>query len=342
VLVPWYVYRATGDLRFLGEHYEGMKRYVEFLRGEADGLILPRDNYGDHSTPITSPSYERGDPEMSSTWYLLYNTLVLARAAELLARPDDAREHEARAEEIRRALHERFYLPERAAYDDCSQCAMIMALYLDVPPPAERPKVLHGLIQGIDHWCKGRLVAGILGTRYAMELLTREGFHDTAWRLATSTDYPSWGYMTQGRTTLSECWDRYRGSNNHVMFGSIDTWFYRALAGINIDQAHPGYANFVIKPCIQPGLSWVKASVETVRGRIVTEWACRDGEYRLGVTIPANSTATVYVMSQDGEKVTESGRAAGTSPGVRYLGSDKEHAIFEVGSGTYEFVSRDV
>ena len=208
-------------------------------------------------------------------------------------------------------------------------------------PEAHREEVLRNLVRDIVEGHGGHLTTGILGTKYMIEALTENGRCDVAYLLATQGGYPSWADMIENRTTLSEHWDK-SGSNNHVMFGSIDTWFYRALAGINIDQAHPGYANFVIKPCIQPGLSWVKASIETVRGRIVTEWACRDGEYRLGVTIPANSTATVYVMSQDGEKVTESGKAAGTSPGVRYLGSDNEHAIFEVGSGTYEFVSRDV
>jgi alpha-L-rhamnosidase len=339
LLIVWYYYLHYGDRRILEDHFDAMESYVRYLETTAQDHILPRSRYGDWCS--VAEGWVRGDPASTNTAYLYYNASVLSKAAMVLEREDASKEYAELAERVRKAYNDRFFDPDTGQYEGGSQFSNAFPLFLGIVPEAHREEVLRNLVRDVVEGHGGHLTTGILGTKYMIEALTENGRCDVAYLLATQQGYPSWADMIQNRTTLSEHWDK-SGSNNHVMFGSIDTWFYRALAGINIDQAHPGYSNFVIKPCIQPGLSWVKASIEIVRGRIVTEWACRDGEYRLGVTIPANSTATVYVMSQDGEKVTESGRAAGTSPGVRYLGSDNEHAIFEVGSGTYEFVSRDV
>ena len=58
------------------------------------------------------------------------------------------------------------------------------------------------------------------------------------------------------------------------------------------------------------------------------------------VTIPANTTATVYVPSKSGDSVTESGQPATHSRGVRFLRMENGRAIFAVESGQYEFNSR--
>ena len=56
---------------------------------------------------------------------------------------------------------------------------------------------------------------------------------------------------------------------------------------------------------------------------IVSNWRRENDVFRLDVTIPANTTATVYVRTKDIASVTESGRAAGNAPGVKLFARGK-------------------
>ena len=88
------------------------------------------------------------------------------------------------------------------------------------------------------------------------------------------------------------------------------------------------------------GLDWVKASYDSIHGRIESNWRREGGTLRLSVTIPANTTATVYVPAKDAAAVTESGKPADKADGVRFLRMEDGAAVFAIGSGTYEFAAR--
>lgn len=339
LLIVWYYYLQYGDRQILEDHFEAMECYVRYLGTTAKDHILPKSRYGDWLS--VAEGWERGDPVSTTTAFYYYNTRILSKVAMVLGREDISRKYAEFAEQISRAYNQRFLSPKIDQYENGSQFSNAFPLFLDIVPKAHRKAVLQNLIHDIIEKQDGHLTTGILGTKYMIEALTEKGRGDIAYLLATQTGYPGWADMLKNRTTLSEKWNG-TGSNNHVMFGSIDTWFYRTLAGINIDEAHPGYANVIIKPSIQPDLSWAKASIETIKGRISTDWAYRDGVYKLSITIPVNATATVYVRAQDAEEVTESGKPASSSPGVRFLRKESKHAVFEIGSGTYEFISRNV
>jgi len=55
------------------------------------------------------------------------------------------------------------------------------------------------------------------------------------------------------------------------------------------------------------------------------------------VTIPPNTTANVYVPARELAEVREGGRPAQTAAGVKFVRMQEGSAIFEVGSGHYEF-----
>ena len=150
-----------------------------------------------------------------------------------------------------------------------------------------------------------------MGCKTVMNALTEAGYADRAFRMITQQDYPSWGnWLRQGATTLFENWD-YNGlaagySQNHIMYGEIGAWMYKALAGINVDPENPGFRNVLLKPHFVDGLDYVKASYRSPYGIIRSEWTRRDGHVIYSVTVPANSTATLCIG--DGEpKHLESG-----------------------------------
>jgi hypothetical protein len=126
------------------------------------------------------------------------------------------------------------------------------------------------------------------------------------------------------------------------MFGSVDAWFYQGLAGINTDENAPGFEHIIIKPFIPAGMSWVKASVNTIKGLVKSEWEWIDNILKLNVSIPVNSTASVYILAKNPDLVKESGQSVDLVKEVSFLKMDGRYAVFQVESGVYRFSSTEV
>jgi alpha-L-rhamnosidase len=338
-LIIWYQYLHYGDTWILEEHFENMTRYVDYLGTTGTDLILPREWYGDWLS--LAYGWEKGDPESTPTGYFHYTAALVAKVAKVLGKADDERRYAQLAGEIKDAYNKRFFNPETKQYESGTHCANTFPLFLGITPPEDRAAVLQNLVDSIMVNKQGHLTTGILGTKYMMELLTREGLNDVAHVLASQTDYPSWGNLTENRTTLSEQWSQ-TGSNNHVMFGSVDAWFYRVLAGLNVDEARPGFEHVIIKPYFHPEIGWVRCSLETVRGMIRSNWKIQEDSLLLDITIPANVIATVYLPADDVGQVVEGGKPVQETDGVQFLRMEGDCAVLAVGSGSYAFVSGDV
>jgi len=115
--------------------------------------------------------------------------------------------------------------------------------------------------------------------------------------------------------------------------GPIGAWFYRSLGGIRSDE--PGFKTFIIAPYTKT-LDWVKCEYESPYGMISSNWSKTGGVLTMNVTVPVNTTATVYV---DGDQVIESGKPARQAEGVAFLRMENNKAVFKVQSGKYEFKS---
>ena len=185
------------------------------------------------------------------------------------------------------------------------------------------------------------LTTGDVGYRYLLRALADGGRSDVIFALNNQPDKPGYGYqLAQGATSLTEAWNADpRSSQNHFMLGQINEWFYHDLAGIQTDPDGPGFKRIIVMPAIVGDLNWVKARYDSVRGRIVSEWK-RDGRRLvLNVSIPPNTTATVFVPAVDPATVRVGGRAAGRARGVAFLRREAAAAVFAVESGSYAFSS---
>jgi alpha-L-rhamnosidase len=115
--------------------------------------------------------------------------------------------------------------------------------------------------------------------------------------------HPGWGYMVEkGATT---CWEQWNGyySQIHSCFPYIGGWFYRGLAGIQWDTENPCFKNIILRPALVKSVSWVNCNYESHYGNIISNWKIEANQFNWEVSIPANSTATVYVP---GNNITES------------------------------------
>jgi len=182
--------------------------------------------------------------------------------------------------------------------------------------------------------------------------LTRAGHNEVAYNLINNRTFPSWGYSIEnGATTIWERWDGYvkgrgfqnKGMNsfNHYAIGAVGEWMYRVILGINNDDAHPAYEHFVLRPYPGGGLAWARGHYDSIRGRIQSSWRVAGGELQMDVSVPANTTATVYVPAKDAARVMESGKPARASAGVQFVRMEDGAAVFEVQSGKYSFTARN-
>ena len=332
LLIPLYLYEYCGDTQVLRDHYDGMKRYVDYLTSRA------RDGIVDIGLNDWAPFKTATPAEITSTAYYYRDARIVALAANLLGNEADALRYADLAAGIKQAFNRKFYHPETGLYGNGSQTALSCALYQGLADPEIRPLVLSNLVANVEQR-QGHIDTGILGAKYLLNALLENGRADVAYRIASQKDLPSWGWwIEQGATTL---WEQWNGgeSRNHIMFGDISAWFYKALAGINLDPANPAFKHILIKPNVVGGLTSARASYDSVRGRIVSDWKTDREGFHLAVTVPANATATVSLPVPDAAKVREGELPASKAAGVKLLGVAGGRTLFEVGSGTYHFTA---
>jgi hypothetical protein len=342
LLVPWQQYQFDGDLDLLRRHYDGMKRYVDYLAGRATNHIV---NYGLgdwYDLGPKSPGIAQLTPiSLTATAFYYYDTWILAQTAALLGKPDEAQQFETRAAEIRTAFNEKFYDATNRLYATGSQTANAIPLVMNLCAPTNRAAVLDAIVHDIR--ARGNaLTAGDVGYRYLLLALAEGGRSDVIFDLNNQSDKPGYGFqLKKGATSLTEAWDARRDSSqNHFMLGQIQEWFYHDVAGIGGDPAGPGFKKIIIYPQPVGDLTWARASYDSIRGKITSDWKRAGGKFTLNVTIPANTTATVFIPAASAETVTEGGKPAAQSGGVKFLRMENDRAVFEIESGAYTFGSR--
>jgi len=95
----------------------------------------------------------------------------------------------------------------------------------------------------------------------------------------------------------------------------------------------------VIKPAVVGDVTWVNALTRSVYGTITSNWKRDKQKLTMDVTIPPNTTATVFVPAKDKACVTESGKPAHKVKDLQFLRLQNNVAVYRVGSGTYRFQS---
>jgi hypothetical protein len=333
VQVPWQQYEFNGDLALLRRYYDEMERYVAYIGSKAKDHIVDYGLGDWYDIGPKPPGQAQLTPKALTATAIYYDDVnVLAKTAKLLGRDDDTRRYEALAGEIRLAFHAKF--PELPA----SQTGRAMPLVVGLVEPAQRQAVLDALVSDVQQ--KG-LTAGDVGYRYLLRALADGGRSDVIFAMNNQSEKPGYGcQLRNGATSLTEAWDARRSSSqNHFMMGQIIEWFYHDLAGIQPDPTAPGFKNTIIKPAIVGDLTWVKCYYDSSYGRIVSNWKRVGDKLTMDATIPANTTATVYVPAKDAAAVAESGKPADKADGVKFLRMENNAAVFAVGSGTYQFQS---
>ncbi|MEI6595368.1 MAG: family 78 glycoside hydrolase catalytic domain [Bacteroidota bacterium] len=197
------------------------------------------------------------------------------------------------------------------------------------------------------------LMTGFIGTAAINEALSETGNNDIAYRLLEQKQYPSWLYsVVNGATTIWERLNSYTVENgfggnnsmnsfNHYSFGAVAAWMYNYSLGIQRDPEVAAFKKFVLKPTPDPNrnINFAKGYYDCMYGRISSEWKYVAGSIEYKITIPPNTSATLYLPAKKLDQIRESGKFINAWKGV-IIG--KDIIMLNLSSGSYTFAIKSI
>lgn len=337
VLDAWIAYRRYGDLDALRAAYPAMRHYVDYLTSRSKSGIVDY-GLGDWCDigPRAPGVAQLTSVALTATATYYQDIAALDAAAHVLGnQEEETRLDSLRASEAR-IFQQHFY--RAGNYDTGSQTANAMPLALGLVPASDHALVLQHLID--DFRAHGNHVtAGDVGFHYVVDALMENGASNVLLDMMLRTDKPGYGYqLAQGATALAENWDASPdASQDHLMLGHAEEWFYAGLGGIHVDLSRSDPERIVIDPAMLSRIAAVQVEYRSVLGAIRVAWKHEAAETTLDVTIPPNTEATVMLPARPVDAIRESGSPAAHARGVSFLRTEGACDVFRVESGTYHF-----
>ncbi|MDD4438099.1 MAG: family 78 glycoside hydrolase catalytic domain [Tissierellia bacterium] len=374
ITVTWESYQQYNDKDLLTEHYDAMKKYINYILDETiekeTNLIVQNRAWGDLADWL-GPEDNRNDRSLLWEAYFIYDLELMEKIATTLGKSEDALWF-ANLHKERKDLFNRTYIQEEtgktifSAFDSRrqgdiidTQTSYILPLVFNVSNQENKEQILENLVETVKRENKAdngkicppySLMTGFIGTAWVNKTLSDNGYTDIAYKLLQQTTYPSWLYsVEQGATTIWERLNSYThtdgfGGNNHMnsfnhySFGAVASWMYNYSLGIERDENSPGFKHFFIKPEPDPTgqMTFVKGHYDSMYGRIESSWEIRDGVCYYYFTVPANTTATLFLKAKSKDAVLSGKKSLVSHKGVKYIGVENGKQIFEIQAGKYE------
>src|SRR5690606_4897627 len=242
--------------------------------------------------------------DAAATIYLYISSAQIARIAETIGQPDDAKHFAARAEAVKAAFADEFITPAgRLLYDDQSSYALailhdlIPDQHLDAPKKWFKATIARA---------RGRIGTGFIGTPALLPALVKIGEPELAASVFLQEEVPGWlAQVKRGATTIWERWDGIKAdgsifeptmnSYNHYAYGAVCQWLFEGVAGFRPDPMLPGFRHIIFEPTIVPALSPVSARHDSAAGRIEAGWTVEGDRVTYDVTVPEGARGTLVL-----------------------------------------------
>lgn len=342
VIIPWHLWRTYGDRRALRRCFHAMVAWVGHIRRHNPDLRWRHrtgHSYGDWLQIDADTTRD-----LLATAYFARSTQIVADAAEVLGRHDEAAEHRALHTAIRAAFIES-YVNDDGTVEGGTQTGYLLALAFGLLPEELVQAAVDHLAADIEKR-DNRLTTGFVGTALLCPVLADYGRADLAYALLQQEEFPSWGYsIRHGATTIWERWDGWTdhggfqsaamNSFNHYSLGSIGDWLFGRVAGIDQAPRSVGFRELLLRPLPGGTLTWAQAEQETVRGKVACGWSLANGRITVTATVPPGSTAVLEVPTPDPDSLRESNAAVLSRPGVLGVEPSAAGATLRLTSGRY-------
>ncbi|MEW1929055.1 alpha-L-rhamnosidase [Streptomyces sp. NPDC088360] len=329
VTVPWALYQAYGDTRVLEQSWSSMLKWLDYLEKHSTGYLRPAEGYGDWLN-----IQDETPKDVIGTAYFAHSADLVARTAEALGK--DPAPYKKLFGSVRDAFRAAYVTSGGRVKGD-TQTAYVLALSMELLADGDRAPAAARLVELIKskEW---HLSTGFLGTPRLLPVLTATGHTDVAYRLLVQRSFPSWGYqIDKGATTMWERWDSIKpdgsfqdagmNSFNHYAYGSVGEWMYANIAGIA--PADPGFRKILVRPRPGGGVTEAQGSFDALYGPVTTHWKTDSEGFRLTLTLPANTTAEVWIPADERSQVTHEA--------AEFLRMEDGCAVFAAASGTHRF-----
>ncbi|HKI89079.1 MAG TPA: family 78 glycoside hydrolase catalytic domain, partial [Draconibacterium sp.] len=333
-IIPWNIYLFYGDKHLLEACYDNIKRYVDHINE------LYPDGLTDWGLGDWVPVKSKAPKEFTSTAYYFVDATILAKSAKIMGKLTESDKYFALAEKIKNALNKKYLNHETGMYGKGLQTELSVPLQWGLVPNDLVDKVAENLAKRViaDN---SHIDVGLLGTKAILNALSENGHADLAYKVASQETYPSWGWwIVNGATTFYENWPLDAKSDismNHIMFGEIDAWFYKALGGIFPDEENPGFKNIILKPHFVAGLDQFEATHNGPYGIIVSSWKKNGNEVEYHVTVPPGSTATLFLNAAE---ILENGKDVARNEHIQIKKNETGIKKFLLVSDEYNFTIR--
>jgi alpha-L-rhamnosidase len=297
VWIPWALFEQYGDARILENQRESVAAYVglieEFLN--EDGTFTEGYQLGDWldpAAPPEDPRAARADRDVVATACMFRSVDLAARMARALGDKEEAEHREALAGRIRQGFLGHYVdAAGRVRSDAPTVYAVAIAFGLLDDDAAQKAgdRLAELIAEG------GHVIAtGFVGTPFVLHALSSTGHTDTAYRLLTQRECPSWLYqVSMGATTIWERWDALlpdgrvnpgeMTSFNHYAFGSVADWMHKVVAGLS--PLEEGYRRVLFAPQPGGGLTSAAARLRTPYGEASIGWSLAEGRLSVEVEV---------------------------------------------------------
>ena len=368
ITVAWESYQQYGDIDLLKEHYDAMKKYIEYLtsRINPESGILCEDESNQWYALGDWLSLEDSRNEKTLLWesYFLFDLEIMTKVASALGKKNDEIAFKDLYNE-RKSFFNKTYIDEESGKTAFkgkiidTQGSYVLPLAFNIIEDGIIDNVLDQFISSIKRKNKidngpisdpYSLMTGFISTAWINKALSDNGHSKIAYKLLQQTSYPSWLYpVTQGATTIWERLNSYTHTNgfggnnsmnsfNHYSFGAVGSWMYNYSLGITRDEEFPGFKHFILQPEPDPTgeMTYAKGHYDSMYGRIESSWNIDNGTYHYRFVVPANTTATVYISVSENQKV-ELNKKQLKGKNIVFIKTENGKAIYKINSGEYTF-----
>lgn len=312
ILVPYTMYRYSGDKRILEENYGMMRRWFAYLMGRARQCPPEQQerspyemytidtgvDYGEWLEPGVDPTAQMRTPQVRvATAYLAYSANLMSKIAQIIGQKE-AKQYRASYEMAKSAFRWEMVEKEKMSFEKQAEYVRALAFnLLDKEEAKEAAERLNRLVIKNGY----HLNTGFLSTHLLCEVLDDYGYTDTAIRLLLQEEMPGWLYsVTKGATTVWETWNgiNMQGnpsqSLNHYAYGAVCGWIYRRIGGISYEEN-----KVLIAPLTDQRIGHVSLSLQTPFGMVRSGWRINDTKdtFIYDGEIPANMTGELHMAN---------------------------------------------
>ena len=260
----YWIYRYFGDLKPFITFRDDLEKSLGFFASIADDDGYIGDGgyaTGDWSSVKTAPTARE---DIMSNVYYKWDAEIMAELSEKAGYPRER--YDEIAAKIRKAFRERYMKDGR--FEEVSLSELIVLAARGFFDDSELPGIIDRIAKSFEE-NKKLITFGVHGIKMMSDLLCDNGYSQLLFDVVTNPDGPGYAKnVLDGLSCLTERFDYFVDgifSLNHHFFCMVDTFFYRRLAGIRINDFASG--DIVIAPDFVKGIDSLCA---TLRGITVS------------------------------------------------------------------------